>query len=462
MAQSGFHDFRSPSGKETPKVADWVRRLVQNDGLHLSEKQLGWWSFHLDSFLGYCRQRADRVEARVLARGFYDSLLHSEPAVSAYRIDQTKQALTVFLRGIENWHWEEDGYGWQPKFRVKPGGEGDKSPAEALACSAAGSSVPANDASWEEALRTALRVRHYALRTEQSYTQWVRQFVRFWPNLPHEDLREEHVKRYLEHLAVERNVAASTQNQAFSALLFFFEHVLQRTLEDLGDTVRAKRGRKLPVVMSRDEVARFLRAGSGVTGLMLQVIYGAGLRLSECLRLRVKDVDLDRELIVVRAGKGNKDRSVPMPRRLQGELSDQMERLRLLHASDREAGVPGVYLPHALTVKYPRAGVEFAWQWFFPSKSLLRDPRSGLRRRHHVHKNSIMMAAKNAARTAQIDKAVSCHTLRHSYATHLVEDGVDLRSIQELLGHNSVETTQIYTHVASPASRRVHSPLDTI
>jgi integron integrase len=238
--------------------------------------------------------------------------------------------------------------------------------------------------------------------------------------------------------------------------------VLRRELGQLGETVRAKRGRKLPVVMSRQEIGRFLEVTDGTTGLMLRLIYGAGLRLMECLRLRIKDVDLDRGLVYVRAGKGDKDRSVPLPRSLSPALHAHRERLRELFAMDREDGVPGVFLPHALEVKYPTAGSEFAWQWFFPSKGLLNDPRTGLRRRHHVHKNTIMAAVKNAVRTARIDKAVSCHTLRHSYATHLVEDGIDPRSIQELLGHKSLETTMIYTHVATPAVRRVHSPLDGI
>lgn len=305
-----------------------------------------------------------------------------------------------------------------------------------------------------------MRVRHYALRAEQTYGQWVRQFLEFHANVALVDMAEGHVQRFLEHLAVGRNVAASTQNQALSALLFFFREVLRRELGKLDDTIRAKRGRKIPVVMSRAEIGRFLAVGDGTTGLMLKLIYGAGLRLTECLRLRVKDVDLDRERVYVRAGKGDKDRSVPLPRSLRESMILQINRLRDLYRRDRAAEVSGVYLPHALEVKYPRAGVEFAWQWFFPSKGLLNDPRTGLRRRHDVHKNTIMVAVKNSARLAQIDKAVSCHTLRHSYATHLVEDGVDLRSIQELLGHKSIETTMIYTHVASPASRRVHSPLD--
>jgi integron integrase len=470
MTREFSNEANESRSSEHPEPKAWVRRLVAAQGLNLTEKQLGWWSFHLERFLRYCRKQGQRVEARILARSYFDALAATEGPKASYRVDQTKQALTAFIRGIENWHWEEEeGYGWQPRFRVKARIENPGSPSSSIDAGKRAGDAGRKDPTegglsdrkdWERALRTALRVRHYALRTEQTYSQWARQFLEFHAAVPLVELDERHVQRFLEHLAVGRNVAAATQNQALSALLFFFGKVLERDLGKLDETIRAKRGRKLPVVMSRGEIRRFLAVTEGATGFMLKLIYGAGLRLTECLRLRVKDVDLERELVFVRAGKGDKDRSVPLPRSLAPRLQLQLERLRELHGKDVAAGVPGVYLPHALEVKYPRAGEEFAWQWFFPSKSLLNDPRTGLRRRHHVHKNTIMTAVKNAAREARIDKAVSCHTLRHSYATHLVEDGVDVRSVQELLGHKSIETTMIYTHVASPASRRVHSPLD--
>ena len=450
----------------------------------------------------YCRKRGDRIEVRLLARGFFDSLNRAEPPLPEYRVDQTKQALTAFVRGIENWHWEEDpARGWGPHFRIKAqidwrgpvgGGIGGSGSGPTHGDGDVGRKDPTHGdgdvgrkdpthgdgdvgrkgpthggekrevtrGDWERVLRTALRVRHYALRTEQTYFQWSRQFLEFHAEVALGDLTAAHVQVFLEYLAVGRNVAASTQNQALSALLFFFEKVLGRELGKLNETLRAKRGRKLPVVLSREEVRGLLNATGGTTGLMLRLMYGAGLRLMECVRLRVKDVDLARELISVRAGKGDKDRSVPIPRVLGGELEAHRERLQFLQVADRRDGLPGVYLPDALGVKYPRAGEEFAWQWFFPTKGLMNDPRSGLRRRHHLHKNTLGAPVKAAARMAGIDKQVSCHTLRHSYATHLVEDGVDIRSIQELLGHKSVETTMIYTHVATPASRRVHSPLD--
>ncbi len=442
----------------TPK--DWVRRLVQAQGVALEERQLGWWTFHLESFLRYCRRRGEQAEVKILARGFLDELSASEPPVASLRLDQTKQALTVFVRGIEHWHWKQtEGGEWAPHFRVKLPTQAGATPPEGPP-----SATPAgvDRASCEAALRTALRVRHYALRTEQTYTQWARQFLGFHPATPLGDLEAGHVRRFLEHLAVGRNVTATTQNQALSALLFFFQYVLGRELGELGETVRGKRGRKLPVVLSRDEVRNLLAATEGTGALMLRLMYGGGLRLMECLRLRVKDVDLERELVNVRSGKGNKDRTVPLPRSLQAELARHRDRLRVLHEADRRENLPGVWMPDALDVKYPNAGTEFAWQWFFPGRGVSVDPRTGLRRRHHLHDNSMHLIVKAAARMAGIEKQVSCHTLRHSFATHLMEDGVDLRSIQELLGHNSVETTEIYTHVATPAARRVHSPLDTL
>jgi integron integrase len=444
-----------------PEVQAWVRRLTQTQEVALDERQLGWWSFHLHAFLGYCRKRGDRVEARILARGYYEELRQSDPPVAALRVDQTRQALTVFLRGIENWHWEQSETGeWRPRFRLKNGPPSANAPATSHA--AAAEKPALNRGDWERALRAALRVRHYAIRTEQTYTQWTRQFLEFHAAASLGELEAIHVRRFLEHLAVGRSVSATTQNQALSALLFFFQHVLARELGDLGDTVRARRGRKLPVVLSREEVRRLLGATAGTTGLMLRLIYGGGLRLMECVRLRVKDVDLEREVLTVRAGKGDKDRSVPLPRVLRSDLAHHRDRLQVLHESDRRLGLSGVWLPDALSVKYPRAGDSLPWQWFFPAKQLGVDPRTGIRRRHHVHDNTVHVAIKTAVRMAGIVKQVSCHTLRHSFATHLVEDGMDLRTIQELLGHNSVETTEIYTHVATPAARRVHSPLDTL
>ncbi len=393
-----------------PEPKAWVRRLVKAQQVVLEETVLAWWSVHLEEFLRYCRRRGDRTEVRVLARAYFDALRSSEPPAAMLRVEQTKQALTVFIRGTENWHWERsETDGWLPRFRIR-----NEPPALGRSHSSPVASVPsATDRhDWERALRTALRVRHYAIRTEQTYAHWTREFLDFHPAVCLPDLDTIHVQRYLEHLAVGRNVGATTQNQALSALLFFFRHVLGRDLGDLGDTVRAKTRRKLPAVLSRDEVRRLLACTDGTTGLMLRLLYGCGLRLMECARLRVKDVDLDRSLLTVRDGKGGKDRTVPLPRSLRAELEQHRERLRRLHDDDRQRGLPGVWL-RTLSVKYPRAGEELAWQWFFPGKSLGCDPRSGTRRRHHVHDNMLHLAMKTALRAARIEKQASCHTLRH-------------------------------------------------
>jgi len=458
---------------QAPEVKPWVRRLVEGQRLPLNEKVMGWWSFHLDGFLRYGVKRGERLEVVILGRGYLQMLQETLPPTASFRLDQTRQALTVFVRGIENWHWEETPEGTlRPLFRLKQGAMSKQrpvvqreSPAREVARSKGdrAESTPESNSrgeDWVERLRTALRVRHYALRTEKTYMDWMRRFFHFHPGVAPQTWSIDHVKAFLEDLAVRRNVVASTQNQALSAILFFFTHVLGREMGQLDQTIRAKRGRRLPVVLGRDEIRRLLAATEGNSGLMLKLMYGTGMRLMEVVRLRVMQIDFERETIHVREAKGNKDRSVPLPASLKEALRTQRQRLVLLHEGDRKESLGGVWMPHGLSIKYPKAGLEFGWQWFFPGKNPSVDPRSGLRRRHHVHDNTLQKAVKRAVRAAGIDKHVSCHTLRHSYATHLVEDGVDLRSIQELLGHNSVETTQIYTHVATPAVRRVHSPLD--
>ncbi|MBI4023582.1 MAG: integron integrase [Verrucomicrobia bacterium] len=307
---------------------------------------------------------------------------------------------------------------------------------------------------------TALRARHYAYRTEQTYLGWMRRFLLFHQAVPLADLSTEHLQRFLEYLAVDRNVNSSTQNQALAAALFLYQVVLGHDPGRFEDVIHARRGRRLPSVLSREEATRLLAATSGTTGLMLRLMYGAGLRLLECLRLRVKDVDFDRRQIVLREAKGGKDRTVMLPESLRAALQEQAEHVRVLWEQDRRENRAGVWLPDALSVKYPKAGLELGWQWLFPSTHLSLDPRSGLARRHHLHENALRLAIRQAAGTAGIAKPVTCHTLRHSFATHLLENGVDIRSVQELLGHNSLETTQIYTHVMTSRSSSVKSPLD--
>jgi len=313
---------------------------------------------------------------------------------------------------------------------------------------------------WLDDTKRALRLNHYSIRTEQSYIDQIKRFLLFTGPVTSEVLGEIHVQRFLEYLAVQRLVAASTQNQAFSALLFFFKRVLNRPLGDIEDTVRASRGRRLPEVLSRDEIKRFLALTEGTSGLMLRLLYGAGLRLMECIRLRVKEVDFERGVIMVRDGKGGKDRVVMLPVAVRPGLEQHFERLRVLWAQDLAAQLDGVWLPNALDIKYPNAGKAWGWQWVFPAKTVSLDPRSGRTRRHHLSDATLHKAVKVAAARAEIAKPMSAHTLRHSFATHLLEAGTDIRTVQELLGHASLETTQIYTHVMQKPGMGVASPLD--
>ncbi len=271
---------------------------------------------------------------------------------------------------------------------------------------------------------------------------------------------EAEVTSFLSYLATERHVSASTQNQALNAILFMYRKVLKRDLDWLDGIVRAKKPRRLPVVLTHDEVQEILRCMRGIPLLMASLLYGAGLRLLECARLRIKDVDFARGEITVRDGKGRKDRVTLLPARMQGPLAEYIVSVRLQHKRDRRRGRGSVALPDALSRKYPGASREWAWQWVFPATRFYRDRETGEYRRHHLHESVLQRAVKEAVRTADITKQASCHTLRHSFATHLLEKGYDIRTIQELLGHSDVSTTMIYTHVLNRGGRGVQSPLD--
>jgi integron integrase len=306
----------------------------------------------------------------------------------------------------------------------------------------------------------AIRRRYFSRRTEQAYRYWIRCFIFFHGKRHPRDMGEAEVTAYLNHLAAVRKVAASTQNQALSALLFLYKEVLGRDLAWLDGLQRATRPPRLPVVLTRAEAERLLAQLTGTRWLMASLLYGAGLRVMECLRLRVKDVDLGYRQILVRDGKGEKDRVTMLPERLVEPVRAHLERVRMLHARDLREGYGEVNLPYALSRKYPRAGREWCWQFVFPSKHRSVDPEDGVVRRHHAFESVPQRAVKEAARAAGLAKHVSCHTLRHSFATHLLESGYDIRTVQELLGHSDVSTTMIYTHVLNKGGRGVRSPLD--
>lgn len=469
-------------GVKSPlKPKEAVRRILEAAGAVVSDKEAFWLGYHMERFVNHTRLHGELLDFPVAVEAYLAFFMQSNPA--DWQVDQVKQALVLFGRGTERWRWvrvngsadavggdkdptgasglqmKAGPQGYVLRYRVKASG------VNAALVSAQGEVSPKGPPpeleAWIEGLRKAVRVNHYSIRTEQTYIEHVRRFLLFTGPVSEEELGEKQVQRYLEYLALTRRVAASTQNQAFSALLFFFKRVLARPLGDMEETARARRGKKLPEVLSKEEIRRFLSLTEGTSGLMLRLLYGAGLRLTECIRLRVKEVDFERGVLMVRDGKGGKDRVVMLPDSTRAALGQHFERLRVLWEQDRAAEVDGVWLPDALDRKYPNAGKEWGWQWVFPAKSLSVDPRSGRTRRHHVSDTALHRAVKLAAEKAGIAKTVSAHTLRHSFATHLLENGVDIRTVQELMGHSSVETTQGYLHVMSKPGLGVRSPLDT-
>ena len=322
-------------------------------------------------------------------------------------------------------------------------------------------------------VRDAIRLRHYSLRTEDTYVEWIKRYILFHHKRHPKDMGAAEIEAFLTHLAVIDHVSASTQNQALSALLFLYRYVLNLKLDQPIHATRAKRPERLPVVMTRDETLRVITALSGAEQLMAKVLYGSGLRLMECVRLRVKDIDFAQHQIVVRAGKGDKDRTTMLPDSLVETLHTHLDRIELLHQHDLAHGFGAVYLPEALARKYPNANREWGWQYVFPADSLSKDPRTGVLRRHHVDERHLQRAVKRAVKIAGLNKPISCHTFRHSFATHLLEAGYDIRTVQELLGHKDVKTTTpfpslwlggalgvIYTHVLNRGGLAVRSPLD--
>ena len=314
-----------------------------------------------------------------------------------------------------------------------------------------------------DAVRLRLRARHYSLRTEEAYVGWIRRFVVFHGKRHPRDLGEPEINAFLTHLAVKDRVAASTQTQALAALLFLYRHVLEIPFPKLETLIRAKRPRRLPVVLTREEVRSVLDHLHGAPKIVATLLYGGGFRLLEALRLRVKDVDFARAQVTVRDGKGGKDRVTMLPQAVREPVLAHLAVVRELHRADLAAGFGAVFMPDALDRKYPGASKEWGWQWVFPAGGIGRDPRSGQAHRHHLHESVIQKAVKQAVRDAGIDKPASCHTLRHSFATHLLESGYDIRTIQDLLGHKDVSTTMIYTHVLNRGGvRGVRSPADVL
>ncbi len=309
-------------------------------------------------------------------------------------------------------------------------------------------------------VRAVMRQKHYSRRTEESYVAWIKRFIYFHHLRHPRDMGAEEITTFLSTLATDKNVSASTQNQALCALVFLYKQVLGRDPGEFENLVWAQRPKRLPVVLTRDEARRVLAQLSGVHWIMAMLLYGSGLRLTECLRLRVKDIDFDYKQITVREGKGDKDRKTMLPDAVILPLREHLEEVKKIHEEDLRRGFGRVELPYALARKYPNAGEKWAWQYVFPAHRLSKDPQSGEWRRYHLHESVLQKAVKGAVRAAGINKPAGCHTLRHSFATHLLEAGYDIRTVQELLGHTRVETTMIYTHVLNKGGLGVKSPAD--
>ncbi len=314
-----------------------------------------------------------------------------------------------------------------------------------------------------DAVIREIRCRNYSIRTEQTYVAWLVRFIVFHDKKHPETLKATDIASYLTYLAVDRMVASSTQRQALNAIVFYYKNIIKKSFEDIGEFTLSRRPKRLPVVLSGNEIGRLLNGiNSPVYCLMASLLYGCGMRLMECIRLRIFDIDFDYQQIVIRNAKGNKDRVVPLPKKLIAALNEQLDYVRKVHTDDLNDGLGEVYLPTALGRKYPSAGKELGWQYVFPSQRISVDPRSGKPRRHHIHENGLQRKVKQAATKAGVTKKVHCHALRHSFATHLLESGYDIRTVQELLGHADVSTTMIYTHVLNRPGICVNSPLDTL
>ncbi len=310
-------------------------------------------------------------------------------------------------------------------------------------------------------VRDRIRYKHYSIRTEKTYITWIKRFIFFHDKRHPKGMGKNEIEQFLTHLAVNRQVSSSTQNQALSALMFLYKEVLGVELDWLENVERAKKSERLPVVFTKNEVRAVLARLDGQYGLMAGLLYGSGLRLMECLRLRVKDVDFEYRQITVRSGKGNKDRTTILPEGLVTSLKEQIERVKVVHQQDLEEGFGEVYLPNALERKYPNANKVLAWQYIFFSEKRSQDPRSEIFRRHHMDPKSLQRQVKKAVIATGVNKQASCHTFRHSFATHLLENGYDIRTVQELMGHKDVRTTQIYTHVMNKGANAVMSPFDS-
>ena len=454
------------SGKEQEFWQNYARKLLSHG---IIEKRAEWTLRRAQVFVqGLNGLRLREVSSAYV--GNYLDELGRKPGMRGWQVAQTVEALRVLFLEMVQSDWATD-FDWNGRIAAcreleeeHPTVARDRAVRKRVG---PGGAFMKNVAIWDAKellarLREVTRIRAMSIRTEQTYASWVERFASFCGGgIPRDP--QAGVVQYLEYLALERGISPSTQTQALNSLVFLYREVMGCDLGELGNYQRPATRRQVPVVMGRAEVARLMACMSGRFKVMALLLYGTGMRLMECVRLRVKDLDFANGYIVVRAGKGGKDRRVPLPERQSGELRRHLEEVvRPDFLKDQAAGAEGVYLPEALLRKYPNAGREWQWQYLFPAAQLSMDPRTGMRRRHHIHENGLQKAVKDAAKEAGIAKRVTCHTLRHSFATHLLESGYDIRTVQELLGHSDVSTTMIYTHVLNRPGVAVRSPGDML
>jgi integron integrase len=437
------------------------RNIVLKQGVQQSSTE--WYVTWAERFARSIRGVSLRERTEEHVRAFINNLRHQDN-LKEWQVNQARDALRVLCQDFLRLAWSEkwsvifgDIKGAESMHGLLPSGQ---SKIKSFRDTATSKEIDARHGEVIKRLRTEIRTRHYSIRTEQVYEAWVRRFITFHRMKSPVELGPEAVKEYLEYLAEKRNVAASTQNQALNALVFLYEQVLKEPLGIIGEFTRAKRPKRLPVVLTREEVNRLLDALAGTHKLMAGLLYGSGLRLMECVRLRVKDVDFAQNQIMVRDGKGQKDRVTILPDLFQIPLKEHLACVRELHNKDLAEGFGEVYIWPSLARKYPNAVREWIWQYVFPSNNLSVDPRSKRVRRHHIHENGLHRAIKTVAIKVGLTKQMSSHVLRHSFATHLLENGYDIRTVQELLGHADVSTTMIYTHVLNKPGLAVKSPVD--
>jgi integron integrase len=410
------------------QLVDYEKYIVENNFVDSSKNS--YYSAWVKKFLNLNLSNQLNIEEKV--RQFVQSL-STDNSLQSWQLDQARHAVELYLgMFIQN-----------------------------TACPES-ENIPSEFLDIQNEMLTVLRLKHYSYRTEQTYMDWCKRYYKYCFQEKLDFKNSESVKIYLTYLAVNRGVASATQNQAFNSILFMFKYVLKNELDDIKGTVRAKRKRNLPAVLSVDEIKLLFKQVDGLKRMMLELIYGTGLRVSEFVRLRVKDIDFDNDLVIIIDGKGGKDRAVSLPRTLKKQLEAHLIKVKELHYDDLLAGYGEVYLPEALSRKYSNTAKEWKWQYVFPAGKLSVDPRSGKVRRHHILDKTVQNIMKQAVVKSGIPKKASVHTLRHSYATHLLMNGVNIRQIQELLGHKSLETTMIYTHILKDLSTQPESPLDML